>query len=87
MMITKRLRLRPALPRETIPSAGLSITPQKPRGSGRALSGLAAAFRKLDVSVIGRIEVQALMFDLRCLDDRDEQAFVANLSALNGGLA
>jgi len=71
-----------ALPRETIPSAGLSITPQKPRSSGRALSSLAAAFRKIGVPVIGRIDEQALVFDLRCLDPHDEQGFLANLSGL-----
>jgi L-seryl-tRNA(Ser) seleniumtransferase len=75
-----------ALPRETIPSAGLSIAPQKPRGGGRALAVLAAAFRKLDVPVIGHIDGQALVFDLRCLDTQDEQGFVANLSGLPGRL-
>jgi L-seryl-tRNA(Ser) seleniumtransferase len=71
-----------ALPCETISSAGLSITPKNPRGSGGALSALATAFRKLGVPVIGRIEDQALVFDLRCLDPHNERGFIANLSGL-----
>ena len=71
-----------ALPSETIPSAGLSITPKNTRGSGRSLAALAAAFRKLDVPVIGRIEDDALVFDLRCLGASDEAMFLANLKRL-----
>jgi L-seryl-tRNA(Ser) seleniumtransferase len=62
-----------ALPVETIASAALAI-----RGGG--LDKLAARLRALPVPVIGRIERQALLLDLRCLDD--EAAFVANLAAL-----
>jgi len=69
-----------ALPAEKVPSAGLAIRPTGPRGVGRALSGLAAALRQLPLPVIGRIEDQALVLDLRCLDD--EAAFVANLAHL-----
>jgi hypothetical protein len=32
--------------------------------------------------VIGHINGQALVFDLRCLDHRDEHEFIANLSGL-----
>jgi L-seryl-tRNA(Ser) seleniumtransferase len=71
-----------ALPRETIASAGLAIRPAGRRGAGRALAALAAALRRLPVPVIGRIENQALLLDLRCLED--EQGFVANISALAG---
>ena len=63
-----------ALPVETIASAALAI-----RGR-RRLDKLAARLRALPVPVIGRIERQALLLDLRCLDD--EAAFVANLAAL-----
>ena len=70
-----------ALPVETVPSAGLAIRPKGTRGAGRALNGLAAALRKLPVPVIGRIEDQALVLDLRCLKDSD--GFVANLAALD----
>jgi len=37
--------------------------------------------RKLPVPVIGRIEDQALVLDLRCLEDSD--AFLASLAALD----
>ena len=66
-----------ALPQQTIPSAGISIRPVTPRGVGRALAALAAAFRRLPVPVIGRIADQALILDLRCLED--EAAFARNL--------
>jgi L-seryl-tRNA(Ser) seleniumtransferase len=62
-----------ALPVETIASAALAI-----RGGG--LDKLAARLRALPMPVIGRIERQALLLDLRCLDD--EAAFAANLAAL-----
>jgi L-seryl-tRNA(Ser) seleniumtransferase len=69
-----------ALPRATIPSAGLAIRPAAKRGAGRALNELAAALRGLPVPAIGRIEDQALILDLRCLDD--EAGFVANFATL-----
>jgi len=69
-----------ALPTETVPSAGLTIKPSDARAAGRSLVGLVAALRQLPVPVIGRIEDQALILDLRCLED--EAGFVANLSAL-----
>lgn len=72
-----------ALPRETIPSAGLAIRPVGRRGGGGALLRLAAAFRRLDTPVIGRVEEGALIFDLRCLED--EPGFVANLAGLEPG--
>jgi L-seryl-tRNA(Ser) seleniumtransferase len=71
-----------ALPTETIPSAGLAVRGAEGRSSGRALAALAAAFRDLEKPVIGRIEDDAFMLDLRCLED--EAAFVRNLSSLRG---
>ena len=70
-----------ALPLVTIPSAGLAIRPSESRGAGRRLKHLADALRRLAVPVIGRIEDQALVLDLRCLDDED--AFAENLAALD----
>lgn len=67
-----------ALPQQTIPSAGLAIRAQQ--GGGGALTALAAALRALPMPVIGRIEDQALVLDLRCLED--EARFVANLATL-----
>ena len=57
-----------ALPLETIPSAGLAITPRNRKQSGRQLDALAAAFRRLPVPVIGHVEKGAFVLDLRCLD-------------------
>jgi L-seryl-tRNA(Ser) seleniumtransferase len=68
------------LPLETMPSAGLAIRPRAARGAGRVLEGLAAAFRRLPVPVIGRVEKGAQILDLRCLED--EAAFATNLDAL-----
>ena len=79
-----------ALPLEALPSVGLAIRPSAARASGRALSALSATLRQLPVPVVGRIADNALILDLRCLDD--EKGFIANLVALNlaekpGGLA
>jgi L-seryl-tRNA(Ser) seleniumtransferase len=70
-----------ALPLETVRSAGLAIRPIAKRMAGRALSGLTEDLCRLPVPVIGRIEDQALILDLRCLDD--EAGFIANLAALD----
>ena len=70
-----------ALPSVTLPSSGLAIRPTSTRGAGRLLKRLAVGFRELDVPVIGRIEDQAMILDLRCLDD--EGSFVRNLNSLD----
>jgi L-seryl-tRNA(Ser) seleniumtransferase len=72
-----------ALPTETIPSAGLKVRAAEGRSSGRALAALAAAFRDLEKPVIGRIEDDAAVLDLRCLED--EATFVRNLASLPRG--
>jgi L-seryl-tRNA(Ser) seleniumtransferase len=69
-----------ALPLQMLPSAGLAITPRTAKHGGRLVAALSAALRRLPVAVVGRIENKALLLDLRCLDD--EQAFTANLAAL-----
>ncbi|HWV83094.1 MAG TPA: L-seryl-tRNA(Sec) selenium transferase [Hyphomicrobiaceae bacterium] len=69
-----------ALPLETIPSAGLAITPRAKKQSGRQLDMLSSAFRRLPIPVIGHIEKGALILDFRCLDD--ETAFVEQLEKL-----
>jgi L-seryl-tRNA(Ser) seleniumtransferase len=69
-----------ALPVETIASAGFAIRPRAKRKTGSALEALAAALRALAVPIIGRIERQALMLDLRCLED--EAGFAAALARL-----
>jgi len=65
-----------------VPSAGLAIRPKAARGGGTALAALAGALRKLPVPVIGRVEDNALILDLRCLEDAD--AFLASLAKLDG---
>jgi L-seryl-tRNA(Ser) seleniumtransferase len=69
-----------SLPLETVPSAGLAIRPAARRGQGAALAGLTARLRALPVPVIGRIEAQSLILDLRCLED--ETGFVRTLAGL-----
>lgn len=71
-----------ALPVDLLPSAALAIRPETAkRGTGGALKRLAAAFRELPVPVIGRIHDDALLFDLRCLED--EAAFLDQLAKLS----
>ena len=69
-----------ALPLETIASAGLAISSET---GGTALEALARRLRALTRPVIGRIEDDALRFDLRCLED--EAAFLKSLTALREG--
>jgi len=69
-----------ALPLDTLASAALSI---RPHGSQSALDGLAASLRRLSRPIVGRVADGALLFDLRCLDDADEPAFLAALSERN----
>lgn len=69
-----------ALPADTIDSAGVAIRPVAARGGGTALLALAGALRNLPIPVIGRIEQQSLILDLRCLEN--EKEFVANLTTL-----
>ena len=67
-----------ALPVETLPSLAVAIAPVK-SGGGR-LNALSDTLRKLPVPVVGRIEKDALLLDLRCLDNVD--GFIANLTTL-----
>ena len=67
-----------ALPVDLLPSWALSIA--LPATRGRALERLARALRDLPVPVIGRIADDALLLDLRTLDD--EAGFIAQLARL-----
>ena len=69
-----------ALPTRTIPSVGLSLRPRARRGAGATLQAIAASFRALPVPVIGRIQDDAFILDVRCLTD--EHAFAAQLTRL-----
>jgi L-seryl-tRNA(Ser) seleniumtransferase len=72
-----------ALPVDRLESTALVIRPRREgRGSGRALEQLERAFRRLPIPVIGRVQEQALWFDLRCLED--EETFVSQLPFLLG---
>lgn len=70
-----------AMPVDTLPSAALAAIPPGKR-KGQALDQLAARLRGLPVPVIGRIKDDALLIDLRCLDDED--GFRAQLATLRG---
>jgi L-seryl-tRNA(Ser) seleniumtransferase len=70
-----------ALPTEKVPSAGLAIRLRGAKRGGRALAALSIALRQLPVPVVGRIDDNALILDLRCLED--EKGFVVNLAALD----
>ena len=62
-----------SLPVDRLPSAGFAIRPQGKKGG--VLNRIEAALRALPMPVIGRIEDGALLLDLRCLDNGDEQNF------------
>ena len=73
-----------ALPVDLLPSVALRIEPRiEGRGRGKALNRFAAAFRALPIPVIGRIQNDAFLLDLRCLED--EPAFLGQLGRLDLG--
>ena len=69
-----------ALPIDQLPSYGLAVRHAGSGRPGRHLDRLETLLRKLPVPVIGRIADDALWLDLRCLEDRDEAAFAAQLA-------
>jgi L-seryl-tRNA(Ser) seleniumtransferase len=72
-----------ALPIDQLPSHGLAIRAAKVEGRRpRGLDKIEAALRALPRPVIARLADQALWLDLRCLDEADEAAFVAQCSEL-----
>ncbi|MEK9679726.1 MAG: L-seryl-tRNA(Sec) selenium transferase [Rhodospirillaceae bacterium] len=68
-----------SLPVERLPSVALAIEPLTV-SRGSALKKLASAFRGLPIPVIGRIQDDAFLLDLRCLVDED--TFLGQLSGL-----
>ncbi len=70
-----------ALPVERLPSVALVIRP-KAKKPGKMLLTVEAAFRSLPTPVIGYIRNDAFHLDLRCLETKDENCFVAQLQHL-----
>jgi len=68
-----------ALPVEALPSHAVRIRPPEGRAAGQWLTRLGETLRSLPLPVIGRIRDDALLFDLRCLED--EAGFLAQLVA------
>ncbi len=68
-----------SLPVDSLPSAGIAITPLG-KAKGSFADKLSLAFRALPVPVIGHIHDGAFVLDLRCLDHEDE--FIAQLPQL-----
>jgi L-seryl-tRNA(Ser) seleniumtransferase len=71
-----------ALPLETLPSAGLRLFPKE---RAHSLNALAAGLRSLPIPVIGRLHEDALLLDVRCLEEAQEPEFVAQLGAFTTG--
>ena len=71
-----------ALPVDLLPGSGLVVRHSGKGGSGRALLKLERALRELPRPVIARIADDALRLDLRCIENADEAAFVAQLAEL-----
>ncbi|MCC6532922.1 MAG: L-seryl-tRNA(Sec) selenium transferase [Burkholderiales bacterium] len=73
-----------SLPVDLLASVGVALRPlEGKRKSGRQVERLAAAFRKLPLPVIGRIQDGTLVFDLRTLDD--PRLLTRQLAALDLG--
>jgi L-seryl-tRNA(Ser) seleniumtransferase len=70
-----------SLPVNRLPSSALVLRPvTKAKGGGAALRRLVEAFRSLPIPVIGRVHDDALLLDLRCLED--EAGFIAQLDGI-----
>ncbi len=69
-----------SLPSERLPSHGVRIEPAGDKPRARALDALSRRLRALPTPIIGHIHKQALVLDLRCLDD--EAALAGELELL-----
>jgi L-seryl-tRNA(Ser) seleniumtransferase len=72
-----------ALPTRTIASAGIAIQPLARQARG-SVQTIAASFRRLPIPVVGRIQDDTLVLDLRCLDD--ESAFLTQVAKLDSAV-
>lgn len=69
-------------PLDVLPSKAVAIEVNGPKkGAGTRIAAVEKIFRSLPIPVIGRIEHDALMLDLRCLDD--EPTFIAQLEHIH----
>jgi L-seryl-tRNA(Ser) seleniumtransferase len=68
-----------SLPVDRLPSVALSISPLNGK-HGSKLKKLSESFRALPIPVIGRIQDDAFILDMRCLDDVD--GFLGQLNEL-----
>jgi L-seryl-tRNA(Ser) seleniumtransferase len=77
-----------ALPTDLLPSYGLAIHAQqaaagtRKHGGGHQLAALEQALRRLPQPVLGRLAHDALLLDLRCLEQSGLDMFAAQLSLL-----
>jgi L-seryl-tRNA(Ser) seleniumtransferase len=70
-----------SLPSNELPSAGFEIRPLAPRREATlALNNIVEQLRRLPIPVIGRIHHDALLLDIRCLED--EAVFAEQLQPL-----
>jgi L-seryl-tRNA(Ser) seleniumtransferase len=70
-----------ALPVDVLPSYGLAVRLASGKRAGGQLNRIEKRLRELPRPVIGRIADGALRLDLRCLEEADEAAFIAQLDA------
>ncbi|WP_244849524.1 L-seryl-tRNA(Sec) selenium transferase [Caballeronia sp. SL2Y3] len=68
-----------ALPVDVLPSYGLAVRLASGKRGGGQLNRIERKLRALPRPVIGRIADGALWLDLRCLEEADEAAFIAQL--------
>ncbi|MDR5857789.1 L-seryl-tRNA(Sec) selenium transferase [Caballeronia sp. LZ062] len=68
-----------ALPVDVLPSYGLAVRLANGKRAGGQLNRIERKLRALPRPVIGRIADGALWLDLRCLEEADEAAFIAQL--------
>ena len=68
-----------AMPVEQLPSYGLAIRYVGDGRSGRHLNALEERLRQLPKPVIGRVSDDALLLDLRCLEESQKAQFLAQL--------
>ncbi|WP_250535533.1 L-seryl-tRNA(Sec) selenium transferase [Caballeronia sp. AZ10_KS36] len=74
-----------ALPVDVLPSYGLAVRLASGKRGGGQLNRIERKLRALPRPVIGRIADGALWLDLRCLEEADEAAFIAQLDGQGRG--